>query len=329
MRKIAFIGTGGTMSSLGADSLDILDYGRHERRLDAPAIAAAVPELAQVADVRAVAFRAVESSAMDFAVWHELAALCTDLARDPDLAGIVIGHGTATLEETAYALDLTLKLDIPVVMVGSQRPLNGLSSDAPSNLLGAVRVAADPASRGRGVLVALNDEIQAARDVAKTSTARLQTFRTPDFGILGQVDGPHVRYYRRSERRHMPDTEFDVAALAAVPRVDIVLSYAGADGTAARAFVAAGARGLVQAAFAPGMSTGAEFEALREAVAAGIAVVLATRVGSGVAIDGERVRAGGVIGADNLSPWKARILLALALTRTADAGEIRRMFATY
>jgi L-asparaginase len=329
MRKIAFIGTGGTMSSLGADSLDILDYGRHERRLDAPAIAAAVPELAQVADVRAVAFRAVESSAMDFAVWHELAALCTDLARDPDLAGIVIGHGTATLEETAYALDLTLKLDIPVVMVGSQRPLNGLSSDAPSNLLGAVRVAADPASRGRGVLVALNDEIQAARDVAKTSTARLQTFRTPDFGILGQVDGPNVRYYRRSERRHMPDTEFDVAALAAVPRVDIVLSYAGADGTAARAFVAAGARGLVQAAFAPGMSTGAEFEALREAVAAGIAVVLATRVGSGVAIDGERVRAGGVIGADNLSPWKARILLALALTRTADAGEIRRMFATY
>ncbi len=235
MRKIAFIGTGGTLSSLGDDSLDILDYGRHERRLDAPAIAAAVPELARVADVRAVAFRAVESSAMDFSVWHELATLCTGLARDPDLAGIVIGHGTATLEETAYALDLTLKLSIPVVMVGSQRPLSGLSSDAHANLLGAVRVAADPASRGRGVLVVLNDEIQAARDVAKTSTARLQTFRTPDFGILGQVDGPHVRYYRRSERRHMPDTEFDVAALAAVPRVDIVLSYAGADGTAARA----------------------------------------------------------------------------------------------
>ncbi len=329
MRKIAFIGTGGTLSSLGEDSLDILDYGRHERRLDAPAIAAAVPELAQVADLRPVAFRAVESSAMDFSVWHELATLCTDLARDPDLAGIVVGHGTATLEETAYALDLTLKLSIPVVMVGSQRPLSGLSSDAHANLLGAVRVAADPASRGRGVLVVLNDEIQAARDVAKTSTARLQTFRTPDFGVLGQVDGPHVRYYRRSERRHMPDTEFDVAALAAVPRVDIVLSYAGADGTAARAYVAAGARGLVQAAFAPGMSTAAEFDALREAVAAGVAVVLATRVGSGVAIDGERVRAGGVIGADNLSPWKARILLALALTRTSDAAELRRVFATY
>ncbi|WP_237480363.1 asparaginase [Lichenibacterium dinghuense] len=329
MRKIAFIGTGGTMSSLGEDSLDILDYGRHERRLDAPAIAAAVPELARVADVRAVAFRAIDSSAMDFSAWHELATLCTELGADPDLAGIVIGHGTATLEETAYALDLTLKLDIPVVMVGSQRPLSGLSSDAPANLLGAVRVAADPASRGRGVLVVLNDEIQAARDVAKTSTARLQTFRTPDFGVLGQVDGPHVRYYRRSERRHMPDTEFDVAALAAMPRVDIVLSYAGADGTAARAFVAAGARGLVQAGFAPGMPTEAEFEALREAVAAGVAAVLATRVGSGVALDGERVRAGGVVGADNLSPWKARILLALALTRTSEAAEIRRIFATY
>ena len=120
-----------------------------------------------------------------------------------------------------------------------------------------------------------------------------------------------------------------MAALAAVPRVDIVLSYAGADGTAARAYVAAGARGLVQAAFAPGMSTAAEFDALREAAAAGVAVVLATRVGSGVAIDGERVRAGGVIGADNLSPWKARILLALALTRTSDAAELRRVFATY
>ncbi|RYB05257.1 asparaginase [Lichenibacterium ramalinae] len=330
MRKIAFIGTGGTMSSLGADSLDILDYGRHERRLDAPDIAAAVPELGQVAEVVPVAFRAVESSAMDFGVWHELATLCTGLAaRDPDLAGIVIGHGTATLEETAYALNLTLKLAIPVVLVGSQRPLSGLSSDAHANLLGAVRVAADPASRGRGVLVVLNDEIQAAREVAKTSTTRLQTFRTPDFGILGQVDGPHVRYYRRAERRHVPDTEFDVADLARMPRVDIVTSYAGADGTAVRAFVAAGARGLVQAAFAPGMSTGAEFAALAEAVAAGVAVVLATRVGSGVAVDGERVRRGGVIGADNLSPWKARILLALALTRGRDPDEIRRVFATY
>ena len=330
MRKVAFIGTGGTLSSLGADSLDILDYGRHERRLSAPDIAAAVPELGQVADVLPVAFRAVESSAMDFAVWHELASLCTELAaRDPDLAGIVIGHGTATLEETAYALNLTLKLAVPVVLVGSQRPLSGLSSDAHANLLGAVRVAADPASRGRGVLVVLNDEIQAAREVAKTSTTRLQTFRTPDFGILGQVDGPHVRYYRRAERRHMPDTEFDVADLARMPRVDIVTSYAGADGTAVRAFVAAGARGLVQAAFAPGMSTGAEFAALAEAAAAGVAVVLATRVGSGVAVDGERVRRGGVIGADNLSPWKARILLGLALARAWGADEIRRAFATY
>lgn len=330
MRRIAFVGTGGTLSSLGADALDILDYGRHERRLDAAAIVAAVPELAEVAEVMAVPFRAVESSAVDFATWHELATLCTDLAsRDPDLAGIVIGHGTATLEETAYALNLTLELAIPVVLVGSQRPLSGLSSDAPANLLGAVRVAADPASRGRGVLVVLNDEIQAAREVAKTATTRLQTFRTPDFGILGQVDGPHVRYYRRAERRHMPDTEFDVAALAAMPRVDVAMSYAGADGTAVRAFVAAGAAGIVQAAFAPGMATAAEFAALSEAVAGGVAVVLATRVGSGVAVDGERVRRGGVIGADNLTPPKARILLALALTRTRDPREIERIFATY
>ncbi len=318
------------MASVGADGLDIIDYSRHGKRLEADAIAAAVPELAAVADVIAVRFRAVASPQMSFAAWHELALLCTSLAAEhADLAGIVIGHGTATLEETAYALNLTLKLPIPVVVVGSQRPLSSLSSDAPLNLLNAVRAAMDEGSRGRGVLVMLNDEIQAAREVTKTSTARLQTFRTPDFGILGQVDGSAVRYYRRAERRHAPDTEFAVADLGRLPRVDIGYSYAGADGTAVRAFVAAGAAGIVQAAFAPGMGTSGEVEALSAAAQGGIVVVQSNRAGSGYTLDGERQRQAGFLSADNLTPQKARILLALALTRTRDPREVERIFATY
>jgi L-asparaginase len=328
--KVAFIGTGGTMSSIGRDQLDLLDYSANKTMLPADGIVAAVPALHEVAEIVTVRFKAIPSTAIDFPDWKELAVLCERLvAEHPDLDGIVIGHGTASLEETAYFLGLVLKVAVPVVVVGSQRPLSGLSSDAPLNLVNAVRTAASPASRGRGVLVVLNDEIQAAREVTKTSTFRMQTFRTPDFGILGYVDGEHVRYYRASERRHAPDTEFDIRSLDALPRVDIVYSYAGADGTAIRAFVAAGARGLVSAGFAPGMTTPAELEALGEAVEAGVAVLQSTRAGSGVTLDGHRLRDRGIIPADNLNPQKARLLLALALTVTRDPAAIRRIVDTY
>jgi L-asparaginase len=192
---------------------------------------------------------------------------------------------------------------VPVVIVGSQRPLSGLASDAAMNLVAAVRAAASPASAGRGVLV-LNDEIQAAREVTKTSTFRLQTFRTPDFGVLGSVDGEHVRYYRRTERRNTPDTEFDIAPLDALPRLDISYSYAGADGAAIRAFTSVGAKGIVLAAFAPGMVTPGEQEAIKAAVEAGVTVVVSTRAGSGVALDSARLRPMGVLSADNLNPQK-------------------------
>jgi len=230
--KVAFIGTGGTISSLGTDSLDILDYTATERRLEAGEIVGAVPELARVADILPVPFRAVTSPAIGFAEWRDLVLHCERVATEhPDLAGIVIGHGTATLEETAYALSLTLTVPMPVVLVGSQRPMSSLSSDAGLNLVAAVRTAACPDSRGRGVLVVLNDEIQAAREVTKTSVARLQTFRTPDFGILGHVDGESVRYYRRSERAHAPGTPFDIRCLTALPWVDVAYAHADADGT--------------------------------------------------------------------------------------------------
>ena len=328
--KVAFIGTGGTISSLGWDSLDVLDYTATGQRLAADAILERVPEAGRVAEVIAVPFRAVPSPAIGFAEWRALAALCAELTEaHPDLAGIVIGHGTATLEETAYALGLTLTVACPVVLVGAQRPISALSSDAGLNLVAALRVAADPASHGRGVLVVLNDEIQAAREVTKTSVGRLQTFRTPDFGVLGHVDGPHVRYYRRPERRHAPDTPFTLDGLAALPRVDVAYAYADADGTAVRAFVAAGALGIVSAGLAPGMTPPGEADALAEAVAAGVVVVQSTRAGSGVVPITTRLRERGILSADNLTPQKARILLALALTRSRDPVEIAAMFATY
>ncbi|TGQ51175.1 asparaginase [Mesorhizobium sp. M1C.F.Ca.ET.193.01.1.1] len=328
--EVAFIGTGGTIASIGKDAFDVLDYGNTDNRLHAEEIIAKLPPLDYLARVTPVRFNNIESTAVTAGDWRDLALLCTRLAADnPELAGIVIGHGTATLEETAYCLSLTLKLTIPVVFVGSQRPLNGISSDAQANLVAAIRVAVSPDSIGRGVLVVLNDEVHAARDVSKRSTFRLHAFQSPDFGVLGQVDGETVRYYRRTERRHTLESEFSIADIAAMPRVDVAYSYAGSDGTAIRAFAAAGAKGIVLAGFAPGMGTPAEVAALEEAIATGIVALQSSKVGSGAALDSARHRAIGIFAADNLSPQKARILLGLGLARTQDHGELKRMFATY
>jgi L-asparaginase len=328
--KVAFIGTGGTIASLGRGPLDLQDYGAIGNVMHAEEIVAKWPVVRQMADVVCVKYRNIPSTAIDFTDWKALVALCQQLPNDhPGLDGIVIGHGTATLEETAYFLNLTLKTSIPVVLVGAQRPPSALSSDAGMNLVNAIRVAASPEARGMGVLVLLNDEIHAAREVTKTSTLRLQTFRTPDFGVLGHADGDAVVFYRHPVRRRAPDTEFDISGLDAMPRVDISYSYAGADGTAVRAFAAAGARGIVSAGFAPGFSAPGESEALKDAVAQGIVVVQSTRAGSGRTFQSTRLEANGLLIADNLNPQKARILLSLALTVTRGPDEITRIFRTY
>jgi L-asparaginase len=328
--KVAFIGTGGTIASLGASPLELQDYGASGRVMHAEEILARFPETAMVAEMVPVRYRNVPSTNIGFPDWQALVQLCDQLvAEHADLAGIVIGHGTATLEETAYALSLTLKVGVPVVLVGAQRPASALSTDAGLNLVNAIRVAACPEARGLGVLVVLNDEIQAAREVTKTSTLRMQTFRTADFGVLGHADGDAVAFYRRPLRRCYPDTEFDIRALPALPRVDIALAYAGADGTAVRAFMAAGAKGIISAGFAPGFAPSGDFEALKQAVAAGIVVMQCTRAGSGRTFLGKRLREAGFLITDNLMPQKARILLALALTVTSDPEEIARMFLAY
>ena len=328
--KVAFIGTGGTIASVGRGPLDVQDYGATGTVMHADEILARWPETGLIADVIPVRFRNIVSPSIGFAEWKALVALCSQLVADhPDLAGIVIGHGTATLEETAYFLNLTVKVAVPVVLVGAQRPSSALSSDAGMNLVSAIRVAASAEARGMGVLVVLNDEIHAAREVTKTSTMRLQTFRTPDFGALGQADGDAVEFYRRPLRRHAPDTIFDISAIDSLPRVDISYSYAGGDGVAVRAFVAAGARGIVAAGFAPGFCPPGEVEALTDAVAQGIVVVQSTRAGSGRTFLGTKLRQLGFLIADNLTPQKARILLALALTVTSDRAEIAGIFRTF
>ena len=197
------------------------------------------------------------------------------------------------------------------------------------NLINAIRVAASPEARGMGVLVVMNDEIHGAREVTKTATLRMQTFRSPDFGVLGHADGDAVAFYRQPMRPRAPNTEFDITALETLPRVDITYAFAGCDGTAVRAFMAAGAKGIVSAGFAPGFTAPGEAAALKDAVKAGIVVVQSTRAGSGRTFRSKSLRDAGFLIADNLNPQKARILLALALSVTNDPDEINRIFRTY
>jgi L-asparaginase len=326
--RIAVIGTGGTISSLGASSLDVLDYPDFGQKLTAAALLDRFPETRLVAEPVAVTFRQVGSTDIGPPDWLELRALIHRLAQDdPAPAGFVIPHGTATLEETAFFLNLTLNTMQPVVLVGAQRPASALGTDAGMNLVNALRLAGSQEARGKGVLVLLNDEIHAARDVVKTSTYRVQTFRSLDFGALGHVDGDGVHFYRAALGAHMPDGPFASRELALpLPRVDIVYSYAGADGALVEAAVAAGARGIVSAGFAPGSPTPAQRTAFERAVKASVIIVQCSRAFSGRVAPRRRLRETGIIAGEDFSPQKARILLMLALTTTSETAAIQHLF---
>jgi L-asparaginase len=325
------IGTGGTISGVGRDRLDFYEYGTSGRFMQVDELIAGVPELARVADVVPIRYKNVGSTELGPEDWLRLVGLVHETAAsDPSIAGIVVTHGTATLEETAYFLNLTVHVPIPVVVVGAMRPSSALGADGGLNLLNGVRVAGSPDARGMGVVVVLNDEINAAREVAKTSNYRVQTFVSRDFGVLGYADADKVIFYRKPLRRCAPDTEFHVSGLTDLPRVDIIPAYAGADAMLVVAAIAAGARGIVSAGFPSGSPSPAQKSALKEAARAGIAVVQSSRSGSGRVIDDKvALRDAGFVAADNLTAQKARILLMLALTVTTDTNEIRRIFDTY
>lgn len=329
--KVAVISTGGTICGLGSSRLDFHDYAITGRFMHVDELLDGLPELAEVAEVVPVPYVNTDSTAIGAKEWLELAALVEATAiRIPDLAGIVITHGTASLEETAYFLNLTVTARVTVVLVGAMRPASALGADGGLNLLNAVRVAVAPDTRDLGVLVVLNDEIHAARDVIKAANFHVHTFRSPDFGMLGYADADNIEIYRKPVRCTAPHTEFKTTGINELPRVDIIPAYGGADDVLVEAAVAAGAKGLVSAGFPAGTPSPQQRQALERAVNSGVIVVQSSRAGSGrVAPRSIALRRAGFIGADTLVPQKARILLMLALTQTVERACIKSIFATY
>lgn len=330
-RRVALIVTGGTIDSVGTDRLDLAWYLEAGQRLEAGELLSRVPELEKIAKVEEIPFRRLPSQAITPEDWIELAqTIQRILVEDEQADGVVITHGTNTLEETAYFLNLVLNTDKPVVLVGAMRPSSGLSSDGDLNLVNAVRVAASPHAAGNGVLVVLNDTITGARDVTKTATYRVETFQGRDLGPLGYVDADgEVIFYHRPNKLHTTETAFDAAALTGLPRVDVVVSYVGADGSLIDAAVAAGAKGIISAGTGAGRPTPGETDALTRAHEQGVVICQSSRVGSGRAVRSPGLTKRGWVASDNLVPWKAKVLLALALTRTSDPDEIQRLFDTH
>lgn len=320
--RVALLSTGGTIDAVGASRLDLAWYTETKNRLPDGGLLAALPELGTVADVVQVPFARMPSYALSTADWSLLAATLQDLADAGSYDGIVVTHGTNTLEETAFLLSLTISTAIPIVLVGAMRPANGLGSDGLINLIQAVRLAASAPARGHGVLVMINDTVFAARDAAKTATFRVNAFTAPGLGPLGHVDADgEIRLSHIHATNAIPT--FEVNDIARMPRVDVIVSYVGADGALIEAAVAAGARGIVSAGTGAGRPTPAENDALDAAAEQGIVVCQSTRVPSGRVSRSPAMRAAGRVTTPAMAPWQARIALGLAVQRTADAEKIQ------
>jgi L-asparaginase len=329
--RVAVIGAGGSISTPARGPLDLSEYADYTRTLDIADLLAMFRDQLADFDLLPVPFRTFVSYAITTADWLGLNDTITAvLERDPSIGAIVVVHGTSTLEETAYFLSLVVKTSKPVVVMGAQRPPNGLGTDAGIALVNAFRVATSNQARDLGVMVVMGGEILSARDVTKESNTLMHSFRTHDLGALGYVDPDGtVTVYRRSTRRTAPDTEFDVNGRTDLPLVDIVYGYAGADGRAIDALVRTGSRGIVVAGMPPGVPTPAQFSALAEASRQGVLVVRSSRGRSGRVMTRSKYREAGFVAADTLNPQRARILAMLALTVTEDRAEITRMFAEY
>lgn len=321
-----FIATGGTIA-MKQDPL----MGGPVPALDSAALLEAVPDMRRVDSLEAANLSNIPSGHMTPAHWVALhQAVCTALAR-PDVAGTIISHGTDTLEETAWFLDLTVNSPKPVVLVGAQHSASDPDFDGPRNLLGAARICAAPEARNKGVMLCLNGNINAARDVTKTHTSNVETFKSGELGFLGTVDQDRIVFYRQALRRQ--HISLLPTAPQSLPRVDIVAMYAGADGVGIRAAQAAGASAIVIAALGMGNVSIAAAEAIREVRAAGTQVIIASRVPNGRVIPhyaypggGKDLAAMGCVFADNLSPQKARILALLALQHVERAEALQEFF---
>ncbi|HUF82793.1 MAG TPA: asparaginase [Burkholderiales bacterium] len=314
---VAVVATGGTIANTPSG------------RLHAGEVAEAIPALKKIARLQVEELFRVASSAITVENWLPLARRVNEILSNPEIKGVVVTHGSNTVEETAYFLSLTVRSDKPVVLTAAQRQFTTLSSDSPKNFLQAVRVAASDEARGKGALVVTNDLINAARDVSKDISTRLETYSSRDIGALGFVDDDRITFYRVPVKQHTRATPFDVLRLQQLPRVDIIYTYAGADGALIEAAVAHGAEGIVIAGFPTGSATPVMDEAIRQAVASGIPVVMTNRGGMGRVMDKKREEARPLIWGDNLTPVKARVLLMLALTTARDPAALQQMFETY
>lgn len=325
---VRVIGTGGSIAGVGPDRMDFILYPEIGDHITIQQSLDRVPEIKDIAEVKSEDLVSVGSTAIGAAEWLGLARRINTIFREePDVAGVAITHGTATLEETSYFLHLTVKSSKPVVITGAMRPPTALSTDSDLNLLDAVRTASSPNAAGLGVLTVLNNEIQCGRDVTKASTFRVETFRPNELGFLGYADSDgKVEFYRAPIRRHTVNTPFMVDDMTDLPRVDIVYSYAGADGLLVDAVRNNKSDGLILAGFGGGTFPPAVIEAALKLVEDGIPVVLATRSTAGRVVMTPKKEEQGFLVCDNLLPPKARILLMLGLTLTKDRKELQQMF---
>lgn len=329
--RVYVLGTGGSISCIGDSRTDLIDYNYADRHLSIDEMIHRIPEISRFAEVRAEQFLNVFGGDVSTSKWLELSRRINKIfLEDPAAVGVVVTHGTSTLEETAYFLSLTVKSNKPVVVTGAMRPPTALSTDADMNLFDAIRVAAHPESAGKGVLVVLNNQIHSARDAIKTSTSRLETFKSTELGILGYADSDgSVAFYRNPTRMHTLATEFDPEKIESLARVDIAYAYSGVDGVAIEAFVSAGCIGLVGAGLGSGSAPRAFHDAMESAREHGTVVVIASQSFNGRVMAKRAFKERGFIVADNLPPKKVRILLMLGLKISRQPEEIQRMLLSY
>jgi len=326
--NIKILATGGTIAGAGEAG----GYGYTSGQFKVDDLIKAVPGLDKIATLSGEQVANIGSQDMSDQVWLKLADRANALLADPAVDGIVITHGTDTMEETAYFLDLTVKSKKPVVLVGSMRPATAISADGPANLYNGVAVAASPEARGRGVLVVINDAIHYARNVIKTNTTNVETFASPSRGPAGFVQSGSISWFERMDKRNTTDSEFSVKGMKQLPRVDIVYAHASMDDKLINAAVAAGAKGIVVAGVGDGNMTKTALDALAAAHAKkNILVVRSTRLPNGMVMRNAEVPDDklGFVASGELNPAKSRVLAQLALTKTPDPQRVQEMFGQY
>ena len=326
--RIVVVATGGTIAGSAASATDTTGYRAGTSGVDD--LLAAVPQAHEIASLSGEQFASIDSSDVTDDILLALARRVDTLLASPDVDGVVVTHGTDTLEESAYFLHLVLDSQKPVVFTGAMRPASALSADGPLNFFAAVAAASAPSSLGQGVLVVLNDEIHSARDVSKTTSLRVDSFASP-YGPLGVVVGGRVLYYRSLTRPHTAQSEFHLSDITTLPKAGIVYAHSGIDDSIGALVAAAHYAVIVHAGFGNGTVSTRVIEPLEAARRAGTLIVRATRTGTGhvTSVGASGAEANGWISVDDQNAQRARILACLALTATSDHDEIQRIFETY